>query len=96
MKKFALKSACLLAIASPFVAVSPTASAYTGIALRTVTRPQSYYIHNKLFVLRSVSKTRSHTEYREGVRYSGTLHLTHYQKDSDGNYLAYYSGTIRR
>ncbi|MEG3298821.1 hypothetical protein, partial [Streptococcus suis] len=51
---------------------------------------------NLKFGVRKLTQTRYYEEFRNGVKYSGYLRLTDYQKTSDGYYLAYYAGTISR
>ncbi|WP_161949328.1 hypothetical protein [Streptococcus suis] len=95
MKKIVLRSALLLSIISPIVTTT-TLSVNAETSLRVAAIPRSYYINSKLFVVKKLTQTRYYEEFRNGVRYSGSLRLTDYQKNSDGSYLAYYSGTISR
>ncbi|HFI0613036.1 hypothetical protein ACS60S_03490 [Streptococcus suis] len=95
MKKIILRSALLLSIISPIVTTT-TLSVNAETSLRVAAIPRSYYIDRKLFVVKKLTQTRYYEEFRNGVRYSGSLRLTDYQKNSDGSYLAYYSGTISR
>lgn len=95
MKKIVLRSALLLSIISPIVTTT-TLSVNAETSLRVAAIPRSYYIDRKFFVVRNLTQTKYYEEFRNGVRYSGSLRLTDYQKNSDGSYLAYYSGTISR
>ncbi|MFI3068359.1 hypothetical protein [Streptococcus suis] len=95
MKKIVLRSALLLSIISPIVTTT-TLSVNAETSLRVAAIPRSYYINRKFFVVRNLTQTKYYEEFRNGVRYSGSLRLTDYQKNSDGSYLAYYSGTISR
>lgn len=96
MKKIVLRSALLLSIISPILATTTTLSVNAETSLRVAAIPRSYYINRKFFVVRNLTQTKYYEEFRNGVRYSGSLRLTDYQKTSDGSYLAYYSGTISR
>lgn len=95
IKKIVLRSALLLSIISPIVTTT-TLSVNAETSLRVAAIPRSYYIDSKFFVVRNLTQTKYYEEFRNGVRYSGYLRLTDYQKNSDGSYLAYYSGTISR
>lgn len=95
IKKIVLCSALLLSIISPIVTTT-TLSVNAETSLRVAAIPRSYYINRKFFVVRNLTQTKYYEEFRNGVRYSGSLRLTDYQKTSDGYYLAYYSGTISR
>ncbi|HEP1809410.1 TPA: hypothetical protein VB894_000242 [Streptococcus suis] len=95
MKKIVLRSALLLSIISPIVTTT-TLSVNAETSLRVAAIPRSYYIDRKFFVVRNLTQTKYYEEFRNGVRYSGSLRLTDYQKTSDGYYLAYYAGTISR
>ncbi|MFM0877720.1 hypothetical protein [Streptococcus suis] len=95
IKKIVLRSALLLSIISPIVTTT-TLSVNAETSLRVAAIPRSYYINRKFFVVRNLTQTKYYEEFRNGVRYSGSLRLTDYQKNSDGSYLAYYSGTISR
>lgn len=64
--------------------------------LRVAVLSKSYYISDKLFIVRYLSQTKYYEEYRNGLKYLGDLRLTDYIQDGDGFYLAYYSGTISR
>lgn len=96
MKKIILRSALLLSIISPMLVTTTTLSVNAETSLRVAAIPRSYYINRKFFVVRNLTQTKYYEEFRNGVRYSGSLRLTDYQKNSDGSYLAYYSGTISR
>ncbi|HFR3439402.1 TPA: hypothetical protein ACHU8K_000354, partial [Streptococcus suis] len=95
IKKIVSCSALLLSIISPIVTTT-TLSVNAETSLRVAALPRSYYINRKFFVVRNLTQTKYYEEFRNGVRYSGYLRLTDYQKNSDGSYLAYYSGTISR
>ncbi|HEL1768780.1 TPA: hypothetical protein TXV04_001927 [Streptococcus suis] len=95
MKKIVLRSALLLSIISPIVTTT-TLSVNAETSLRVAAIPRSYYLNKRFFVISNLTQTRYHEEFRNGVKYSGYLRLTDYQKTSDGYYLAYYAGTISR
>ncbi|HEL2734053.1 TPA: hypothetical protein UD640_001139 [Streptococcus suis] len=95
MKKIVLRSALLLSIISPIVTTT-TLSVNAETSLRVAAIPRSYYLNKRFFVISNLTQTRYHEEFRNGVKYSGSLRLTDYQKTSDGYYLAYYAGTISR
>lgn len=96
MKKIFLQTTLLFAIVSPAIAQTTTVPVQAETAFRVAALPRSYYISNKFFVVSRLSQTKYYEEYRDGVKYSGRLRLTDYQKNNDGSYLAYYSGTISR
>ncbi|HFI0561225.1 TPA: hypothetical protein ACGO4A_001286, partial [Streptococcus suis] len=95
IKKIVLRSALLLSIISPIVTTT-TLSVNAETSLRVAAIPRSYYLNKRFFVISNLTQTRYHEEFRNGVKYSGYLRLTDYQKTSDGYYLAYYAGTISR
>ncbi|NQN10276.1 hypothetical protein HPA30_01625 [Streptococcus suis] len=95
MKKIVLRSALLLSIISPIVTTTAL-SVNAETSLRVAAIPRSYYLNKRFFVISNLTQTRYHEEFRNGVKYSGYLRLTDYQKTSDGYYLAYYAGTISR
>lgn len=95
IKEIVLCSALLLSIISPIVTTT-TLSVNAETSLKVAAIPRSYYINRKFFVVLNLTQTKYKSEYRNSVRYSGYLRLTDYQKTSDGNYSAYYSGTISR
>lgn len=79
MKKIVLRSALLLSIISPIVTTT-TLSVNAETSLRVAAIPRSYYINRKFFVVRNLTQTKYYEEFRNGVRYSGSLRLTDYQK----------------
>ncbi|HFI0125599.1 TPA: hypothetical protein ACGORV_002162, partial [Streptococcus suis] len=78
IKKIVLRSALLLSIISPIVTTT-TLSVNAETSLRAAAIPRSYYINRKFFVVRNLTQTKYYEEFRNGVRYSGSLRLTDYQ-----------------
>ncbi|WP_238141223.1 hypothetical protein, partial [Streptococcus suis] len=72
IKKIVLCSALLLSIISPIVTTT-TLSVNAETSLRVAAIPRSYYINRKFFVVRNLTQTKYYEEFRNGVRYSGSV-----------------------